>query len=100
MSQPTDKELEIILKPFIGNVKARNEKVLKLLDLRLLYNVTKNQIEKHDELKTLDINVLVNNTLIFNLTNLIIRNPENINDDILLSIITHKSFIGEKKPKD
>jgi len=100
MSQPTDKELEIILKPFIGNVKARDEKVLKLLDLRLLYNVTKNQIEKHDELKTLDINVLVNNTLIFNLTNLIIRNPENINDDILLSIITHKSFIGEKKPKD
>lgn len=96
----TDKELEKVLAPFIGNVKSRREEVLPLLDLRLLYSITKKWIGQYDELKVLDIDMLVNNTLIFNLTNLIIRNPENINDDILLSVLEHKSFIGNRKPKE
>jgi len=95
----TDKEIEIILAPFIGNVKARSTKVLNLLDLRFLYKVTKKQIDNHTVLKALDPKVLINNTLIFNLTDSMLRTPKDINEKILLGVMENKSFLGIKKGK-
>jgi len=92
----TDEEIQANLKPFIGNVKARSKELLPKLDLRFLHDTTKRIIQRHKGLQSLDINILINNTLIFALTNDCIRFPENINDNIIRGVLENKSFLGLK----
>jgi hypothetical protein len=92
----TDEEIQANLKPFIGNVEARSKTLLPKLDLRFLHDTTKRIIGRHKELKNIDINVLINNTLIFALVNDYVRFPENINDNIIKGVLENKSFLGIK----
>jgi hypothetical protein len=88
----TDEDIKENLKQFISNIKARRPKLLDVLDLRMLHNITYAILQK-ERYQGLPELTLINNVLIFNATRRALTS-NNPTDAILLNVIENKDFLG------
>jgi len=88
----TDEDIKKNLKQFISNIKARSPKLLNVLDLRMLHNITYTILLK-ENYQGLPKLTLINNVLIFNATRQALANGH-VTDAILLNVIENKNFLG------
>lgn len=92
----TDKQIEKLLTPFIGNITLRKEERVKELDYRKLVYITQNIIGKDTNLDIMTpevVAIMVNNTLIFSASNIVLSTVNvDLNDEILRSVISNRKF--------